>query len=386
MPRLVLGQEDEEEEEEEEDADTPTPTGHSRLAPWWVGSGLLLSAVLLSAVTVWVLRQVSGGWHSPTPPSQCHQVPESHRFDCYPERRVVVTRELCEGRGCCFIETSPAVGGTRGVPWCFYPPDFPSYALQSLNQTALGMAGLLVRREKAYYPRDIGVLRLDVELETDTRLHVKVSVPLVPCDRAAVPLHPPCHVCRWLSPAQSGTSSCFALCVASVSISNPLPSCQADLESIFSPHADNRCGQPPVRGSSGCSPGKEESRKPHLQPGLLQGPLRAAAAAPRHGDGAVRATSCMLGMGKALPAPSRFLRAPLGVFLREKLLVASPADGYSSPSALPQAVVLTQGHSLATWGGNVAMQGWVASAPLPEAARCPKSSPGSCSSPKSCLK
>uniref|UniRef100_A0A672U1E2 P-type domain-containing protein n=1 Tax=Strigops habroptila TaxID=2489341 RepID=A0A672U1E2_STRHB len=132
---------------------------------------------------------VSVGWPQPTLPPKCLLVPESHRFDCYPERRVVVTQELCESRGCCFIESPPPAGGKRGVPWCFYPPDFPSYTLESLNQTALGMVGLLVRREKAYYPRDIEMLRLDVEFETDTRLHIKITDAANP--RYEVPLEVP---------------------------------------------------------------------------------------------------------------------------------------------------------------------------------------------------
>ncbi|XP_052536273.1 lysosomal alpha-glucosidase-like [Tympanuchus pallidicinctus] len=185
VPQLVLSQE----EEEEENSTNPTAAGRSKLAPWWVGSGLLITAVLLSTITVWVLRQVSRGWHGPAPPSQCHLVPESHRYDCYPERSVVVTQELCESRGCCFIETLPAVGGKRGVPWCFYPPNFPSYVVQSLNQTALGMTGLLVRREKAYYPKDIQVLRMDVEFQTNTRLRIKITDAAKP--RYEVPLEVP---------------------------------------------------------------------------------------------------------------------------------------------------------------------------------------------------
>ncbi|NXN29051.1 LYAG glucosidase, partial [Nycticryphes semicollaris] len=173
----------------EEEGAAPTPAGCGKLAPWWVGSGLLVAAVLLSTLTVWVLRQVSGGWPGPTLPPKCLLVPESHRFDCYPERHVVVTQELCESRGCCFIQSPPLAGGKRGVPWCFYPPDFPSYALESLNQTALGMVGLLVRREKAYYPRDIEMLRLDVEFETDTRLHIKITDAANP--RYEVPLDVP---------------------------------------------------------------------------------------------------------------------------------------------------------------------------------------------------
>ncbi|NXE37801.1 LYAG glucosidase, partial [Ptilorrhoa leucosticta] len=173
----------------EEEGAAPLPTGRGKLAPWWVSSGLLVAVVLLSTITVWVLRQVSGGWLGPTPPPKCLLVPESHRFDCYPERRVVVTQELCESRGCCFIQSPPPAEGKRGVPWCFYPPDFPSYSLESLNHTALGMVGLLVRREKAYYPRDIEKLRLDVEFETDTRLHIKITDAANP--RYEVPLDVP---------------------------------------------------------------------------------------------------------------------------------------------------------------------------------------------------
>uniref|UniRef100_A0A8B9QGR7 P-type domain-containing protein n=1 Tax=Apteryx owenii TaxID=8824 RepID=A0A8B9QGR7_APTOW len=185
----------------EEEGAAPKAACRGKLAPWWVGSGLLVAAVLLSAVTVWVLRQVSRGWHVPAPPPKCLLVPESHRFDCYPERRVVVTQELCESRGCCFIESSPPAGGKRGVPWCFYPRDFPSYTLQSLNQTALGMVGLLVRREKAYYPRDIETLRLDVEFETDTRLHLKITDAANP--RYEVPLEVPQAMKRAENPIYS---------------------------------------------------------------------------------------------------------------------------------------------------------------------------------------
>uniref|UniRef100_A0A8C3M4N7 Uncharacterized protein n=1 Tax=Geospiza parvula TaxID=87175 RepID=A0A8C3M4N7_GEOPR len=185
----------------EEEGAAPVPSGHGKLAPWWVGSGLLVAAVLLSTITVWVLRQVSGGWLGPTAPPKCLVVPESQRFDCYPERRVVVTQELCESRGCCFIQSPPLAEGKQGVPWCFYPPDFPSYTLESLNQTALGMVGLLVRREKAYYPRDIQKLRLDVEFETDTRLHIKITDAANP--RYEVPLDVPRVMKRAENPTYS---------------------------------------------------------------------------------------------------------------------------------------------------------------------------------------
>ena len=114
----------------------------------------------------------------------CSLIPEAWRFDCYPERGVVVTRELCEARNCCFIPaSSPASSATRpsgknGIPWCFYPPDFPSYSLKSINGTLLGQKGALVKKVKTYYPGDILTLEVDIRHETDTRLRVRVSTVL----------------------------------------------------------------------------------------------------------------------------------------------------------------------------------------------------------------
>ncbi|KAF0037092.1 hypothetical protein F2P81_009966 [Scophthalmus maximus] len=113
----------------------------------------------------------------------CGLIPEAGRFDCYPERGVVVTRALCEARNCCFIPASspsssatPPSGG-NGVPWCFYPLDFPSYSLVSINDTSLGQGGWLVRETKTYYPADILTLAVEIRYETDTRLRVRITDP-----------------------------------------------------------------------------------------------------------------------------------------------------------------------------------------------------------------
>lgn len=111
----------------------------------------------------------------------CSLIPEAWRFDCYPERGVIVTRELCEARNCCFIPaSSPSFSairpsGRNGIPWCFYPPDFPSYSLVSINDTTLGQKGTLVREVKTYYQADILNLEVEIRHETDTRLRVRVS-------------------------------------------------------------------------------------------------------------------------------------------------------------------------------------------------------------------
>ncbi|KAJ4944595.1 hypothetical protein JOQ06_013138 [Pogonophryne albipinna] len=111
----------------------------------------------------------------------CSLISEAWRFDCYPERGVVVTRELCEARNCCFIPaSSPSSSASRpsgrnGIPWCFYPEDFPSYSLVSINDTSLGQKGTLVREVKTYYPADI--LTLEITDPANSRFEVPISVP-----------------------------------------------------------------------------------------------------------------------------------------------------------------------------------------------------------------
>ncbi|XP_041838799.1 lysosomal alpha-glucosidase [Melanotaenia boesemani] len=112
----------------------------------------------------------------------CSLIPEAWRFDCYPER-VVVTRELCEARNCCFVPASNASTSAsrpseeNGIPWCFYPQDFPSYSLVSLNDTSVGQKGTLVKEVKTYYPGDILTVEVEIRYETDTRLRVRITDP-----------------------------------------------------------------------------------------------------------------------------------------------------------------------------------------------------------------
>lgn len=108
----------------------------------------------------------------------CSLIPDARRFDCYPERGVIVTRQMCEARKCCFIPASTSSARRprkNGIPWCFYPLDFPSYSLASLNATSMGLKGTLVKEVKTYYPGDILTVGLEIRHETDTRLRVRVS-------------------------------------------------------------------------------------------------------------------------------------------------------------------------------------------------------------------
>ncbi|XP_056890732.1 lysosomal alpha-glucosidase isoform X1 [Takifugu flavidus] len=218
QPSVVPEQFPEPEEEEE-----------SHLLPrqplWSFNRGLLVIGCLLLILCLgwllstmfWLHRPFGQHSHRPPPPAAakrpnsntttglngtaapslrdtCGLIPESWRFDCYPERGVVVTRELCEARNCCFIPATssptPPPSGRNGIPWCFYPGDFPSYKLVSINDTSLGQKGTLVKEVKTYYPADILTLEVDIRHETDTRLHVKIVDPSNP--RYEVPISVPC--------------------------------------------------------------------------------------------------------------------------------------------------------------------------------------------------
>ncbi|XP_078521078.1 lysosomal alpha-glucosidase-like [Lissotriton helveticus] len=166
-------------------------------SPWWLAFIMILVTLILSGIYLWIMSNFSWSLEydhqkagNAETHNQCSSITEAHRFDCYPERDVVVTKELCENRGCCFIkglETQNRSNG--GVPWCFYPPDFPSYTLERLNHTDLGLLGILRRKVKSYYPKDIEKLLLEVIFETDTRLHIKLTDASKP--RYEVPIEVP---------------------------------------------------------------------------------------------------------------------------------------------------------------------------------------------------
>ncbi|KAF3852609.1 hypothetical protein F7725_005964 [Dissostichus mawsoni] len=102
----------------------------------------------------------------------CSLIPEAWRFDCYPERGVVVTRELILSLLLCIPpireERHPVVFLSRGLP---------SYSLVSINDTSLGQKGTLVREVKTYYPADILTLEVEIRHETDSRLRVRITDP-----------------------------------------------------------------------------------------------------------------------------------------------------------------------------------------------------------------
>lgn len=110
-------------------------------------------------------------------PTQC-DVPSNSRFDCAPDKGI--SQEECEARGCCYVPTGQVLKGPlMGQPWCFFPPSYPSYRLENLSSTETGYTATLTRTHQTFFPKDVLTLRLDVLMETESRLHFMVCVHMV---------------------------------------------------------------------------------------------------------------------------------------------------------------------------------------------------------------
>ncbi|XP_066093234.1 lysosomal alpha-glucosidase isoform X1 [Saccopteryx bilineata] len=121
-----------------------------------------------------------------TASTQCN-VPPNSRFDCAPDR--AITQEQCEARGCCYMPVGWPQGSQMGQPWCFFPPSYPSYMLGNLTPTDVGYTAILTRTTLTFFPKDILTLRLDMLLETESRLHFTIKDPA--SRRYEVPLETP---------------------------------------------------------------------------------------------------------------------------------------------------------------------------------------------------
>ncbi|XP_026861950.2 lysosomal alpha-glucosidase [Electrophorus electricus] len=165
------------------------------LAIWLLGTVLWLRSPPSSEVhkpltPVGPSSQTRGQGGGTQQPEACSLIAEAWRFDCYPERGVVVTEEMCHARNCCFVHDSKArPPGQNGVPYCFYPPDFPSYELVAINDVEMGYTGKLIRTQKTYYPKDIETLQFDVLYESNNRLRMKITDPAN--ERYEVPIDVP---------------------------------------------------------------------------------------------------------------------------------------------------------------------------------------------------
>ena len=92
----------------------------------------------------------------------------TYLFDCYPEGGANVTS--CRSRGCCW--------NSSASPSCFYPDAFGYVMNGALSEETYGHSATLIRKanQPAQYREPVATLRLDVYLETEYRLRVKVRL------------------------------------------------------------------------------------------------------------------------------------------------------------------------------------------------------------------
>ncbi|XP_061191912.1 lysosomal alpha-glucosidase-like [Saccostrea echinata] len=130
------------------------------------------------------------------PNSQCTVIDDAHKFDCYPE--ALTDKEKCEARGCCWQipHSSPSQNGRKnpmnrpmGVPFCYFPANFPGYKTGLKAITPTGFSVALNRNTTAIYPDNVFNLVMDVRYETDYRLRIRIFDPKNA--RYEVPLNTP---------------------------------------------------------------------------------------------------------------------------------------------------------------------------------------------------
>ncbi|XP_071846318.1 sucrase-isomaltase, intestinal-like isoform X2 [Apostichopus japonicus] len=91
------------------------------------------------------------------------------RVDCHPDAETV-TKSSCENRGCVWCPIS-----NQGVPWCYYPEDYKTYAITGQYSTAKGSrVTLSYQGGSGIFSAPATSLTVDVEYQTEDRLRVKI--------------------------------------------------------------------------------------------------------------------------------------------------------------------------------------------------------------------
>ena len=104
---------------------------------------------------------------------QCTPSSDVARFDCFPDANL--SQQACEARGCCWKPASQIYNlNDPGVPFCFYPSDFPTYQVTSNQSTDFGQRFRIVKSKTTYMPNDVLDLTVDLIYETQQRLRIRI--------------------------------------------------------------------------------------------------------------------------------------------------------------------------------------------------------------------
>ena len=106
---------------------------------------------------------------------KCDVVPAEFRFDCDP--RTDADEKTCLDRGCCWNPVRKEDSARMGIPFCYYPPGFANYRLTRTTRTRSGLRADYQLSVKSGYPKDAGIVRMDVMIRSGNSLRVKIYDP-----------------------------------------------------------------------------------------------------------------------------------------------------------------------------------------------------------------
>jgi hypothetical protein len=104
--------------------------------------------------------------------SSACSVSDKARSDCHPEAGA--SKDNCVSRGCCYQSST-----AKGASWCFYPTGYRGYTVENIKETNVGKSASLQKASSTVtstIPNVLNKLTMDVEEETDSRIHVKVML------------------------------------------------------------------------------------------------------------------------------------------------------------------------------------------------------------------
>ncbi|XP_033117884.1 maltase-glucoamylase, intestinal-like [Anneissia japonica] len=143
---------------------------------------IVIICLLAAAVTALAIGLGVGlGTKDDTPDPDAvyiNEIKDQERFDCYPKNGVEedVDRNKCAERGCVWKSTST----DKMAPWCFYPLTWGYNVVRDdIVKTNVGWQAKLQRLndQPSRYNKDINTIQVDVEMQTDSRLRVKIFDP-----------------------------------------------------------------------------------------------------------------------------------------------------------------------------------------------------------------
>ncbi|VDP97783.1 unnamed protein product [Trichobilharzia regenti] len=105
---------------------------------------------------------------------QCSGISDTQRLDCYPSTDS--NKDRCVARGCCWVPKSEH----DGLPYCYFPKDYPTYSVVSTEKTERGFIAQLNKPNSSYYTDEIKNIAVEIREETSNRLRIRVTVPSQP--------------------------------------------------------------------------------------------------------------------------------------------------------------------------------------------------------------